>query len=122
MLKYQMQRLGVQMEKLLNNKLEDVIDCIKESSEYKKCLELQNKMNDNDEIKELINNIKVLQKKYIKSNYSESVKNELDEVTCKLNNIPIYVSYLDNLEKVNYKIEYVKDYLNDYFVNLLNNK
>ena len=110
------------MEKLLNNKLEDVIDCIKESSEYKKCLELQNKMNDNDEIKELINNIKVLQKKYIKSNYSESVKNELDDVTCKLNNIPIYVSYLDNLEKVNYKIEYVKDYLNDYFVNLLNNK
>ena len=110
------------MEKLLNNKLEDVINCIKESSEYKKCIELQSKMNDNTDIIELVKKIKVLQKKYIKSNYSSEVKDELDNVTEELNNIPIYATYLDNLEKVNYRIEYVKDYLNDYFVNLLNNK
>jgi len=108
------------MEKLLNNKLDDVINCIKESSEYKKCLELQTKMNDNTDIIELVKKIKLLQKKYIKSNYSSDVKTELDEVTEKLNSIPIYASYLENLEKVNYKIEFVKDYLNNYFVDLLN--
>ena len=109
------------MESLLS-RLDDVINCIKESHEYKKCLELQDKMSKNTEIIDLINKIKILQKKYINSNYSDDIKSELDTVNNQLNSIPIYVSYLEYLEKVNYKIEYVKDYLNNYFVNLLNSK
>lgn len=109
------------MEKLLN-KIDNIIFCIKDSFEYKKCIELQEKMNHNSEITDLVNQIKMLQKRYIKSNYSSDIKNELDVITNKLNSIPIYATYLECLEIVNYKIEYVKDYLNDYFINLLNNK
>lgn len=109
------------MEKLLNS-IDDVIDCIKYSQEYKKCLELQDKMSGNSEITELVKKIKFLQKKYIKSNYSSSVKEELDKTNEQLMNIPVYVMYLGYLEKVNYKIEYVKDFLNDYFNKLLNEK
>ena len=91
------------MEKLLNS-IDDVIDCIKHSQEYKKCLELQDKMSGNSEITELVKKIKFLQKKYIKSNYSSSVKEELDKTNEQLMNIPVYVMYLGYLEKVNYKI------------------
>ena len=45
---------------------------------------------------------------------------ELDEVKNKLNEIPIYVIYNQNLEKVNEMINLVKDELNTYFDNLLN--
>ena len=102
--------------------LDKIINNIINSSEYKKCLQLQGRMNDNLELKELINKVKELQKKYIKSNYSEEVKNELDSCNKKLDSIPIYSVYLKNLEIVNMKIEMVKDMLNDYFNEVFNEK
>lgn len=108
------------MEKF-NNKLEDLVNTIKESDEYKKCIELKESMKDNTDITERINKIKTLQKKYIKSNYDEKIKEELDIINKELLDIPIYSIYNYNLEKVNIMIEFVKDSLNDYFYNLLNN-
>ena len=70
-----------------------------------------------------INNIlfnKNLQKKYIRSGYDSSIKSELDKLNEELFNIPIYKIYLDNLEVVNQKLDYVKDSLNDYFYKLFN--
>ena len=109
------------MEKLLN-RIDEVVECIKDSYEYKMCLSLQEQMSNNTEITELVKKIKFLQKKYIKSNYSDEVKEELDRVNEQLFNIPVYSMYLSYLDKVNYKIDYVKDYLNDYFNKLLNEK
>ena len=109
------------MEKLLS-RIDDVVNCIKSSDDYIKCIELQDKMSSNSEITELVNRIKTLQKKYIKSNYSPSIKEELDKTNDELMNIPFYAMYLSYLEKVNYKIDYVKDYMNDYFNKLLNEK
>ena len=108
------------MEKL-NRSLDNVVNCIKNSKEYKKCLELKEKMDSNSEINDLVKKIKLKQKKYIKSNDSDILK-ELDELEERLNSIPIYHTYLENLEIVNNMINYVKDELNDYFVNLLNKK
>ena len=79
-------------------------------------------MDCNQEIKKLVTEVKVLQKKYIRSNYDIDIKNELNELENKLNSIPIYVVYLQNLEKVNYMIDYVKESLNSYFDKLLNEK
>ena len=109
------------MERLLN-KLDEVIGCVKDSSEYKLCLELKEKMNNNEELSSLIKDIKRLQKKYIRSNYSDQVKSELDSANNRLMDIPIYSIYLNNLSVVNEKIEYIKDYLNQYFNDLLNKK
>ena len=108
------------MEKL-NKSLDEVVDCIKESKEYKKCLELKDKMKDNDEINSLVKEIKLKQKKYIKTNDS-NILSELNELEERLNCIPIYHIYTKNLEKVNEYINYVKDELNDYFDKLLNKK
>ena len=101
--------------------LDDVINTIKNSSEYKLCISLKKEMDSNDEIKELINKVKELQKKYIKSGYDEKIKKELDIVNDDLLQIPIYSIYNDNLAIVNERIEYVKDSLNDYFYKLFNN-
>lgn len=102
--------------------LDEVIICIKESPEYKMCISLKEKMENNEKIKELVTKVKELQKKYVRSNYDSEVKKELDSINKSLEEIPIYNIYLENLEKVNEKIEYVKDSLNDYFYKLLNEK
>lgn len=108
------------MEKL-NRSLDEVVNCIKNSKEYKKCIELKEKMKSNDEINSLVKEIKLKQKKYIRSNDS-NILSELNELEERLNSIPIYHVYTKNLEKVNEYISYVKDELNDYFIELLNKK
>ena len=106
------------MEKL-NKSLDEVVDTIKNSKEYKKCTLLKEKMETNDEINSLVKEIKSKQKKYIKSGDS-NLLSELNELEERLNCIPIYHVYTENLEKVNYMINYVKDELNEYFDILLN--
>lgn len=106
----------------VNKALDEVILCIKDSKEYKDCLAIKEKMSSNKELLELIERVKSLQKKYIRSNYDSLVKKELDEVNEELMKIPIYNIYLECLNSVNYKIDYVKDSLNEYFDNLLNEK
>ena len=107
------------MENFYNN-LEELIDYIKNTIEYKKCLELKSKMRSNSDINSLIENIKNLQKKYIKSNYDSDIKLELDKLNDELNNIPLYITYSENLEKVNQMISYVNDELTDYFYKIFN--
>ena len=45
----------------VNNKVDELIDYIKNTSDYKMCLKLKSQMNDNKELIELINEIKKLQ-------------------------------------------------------------
>lgn len=106
------------MEKL-NKSLDEVVDCIKNSKEYKKCIKLKEQMKSNDEINSLVKEIKLKQKKYIRSNDS-NILSELNELEERLNSIPIYHIYTENLEKVNNMINYVRDELNEYFDKLLN--
>ena len=104
----------------LNRAIDDVINCIVESFEYRKCMAIKEQMMNNSSLMELINNIKKLQKKYVATN-DEKVLSILNENIEKLNTIPIYVVYMQYLEKVNEMINLVKDELNDYFVDILNN-
>ncbi len=106
----------------MNRALNDVVDYIKDSNEYKTCLDLKKRMSDNEEVNALVRQVKILQQKYIKSNYNKEIKKELDEINKRLNDIPIYVIYKQNLEKVNNMINTVKDELNNYFDDLLNKK
>lgn len=107
------------MEKLYKA-IEEVVECIKNSKEYMSCITLKNKMSNNEEIVKLVNEVKSLQKKYVKSNYDDDIKKQMDQVNSRLCEIPIYVQYLNDLEMVNLKIELVKDSLNEYFYKLLN--
>ena len=108
------------MVRQLNNALEDIVLYIKNSNDYKMCIELKEKMSKNKDLCSLIEEIKNTQKKYVKSNYDENIKKELDILENKLNEIPIYVIYMQHLNRVNEMINLVKDELNDYFYKLLN--
>jgi len=105
-----------------NKSLEEVISYIQNSNEYQTCISLKEQMNDNEEIKELVNQIKILQKKYIRSDYDSTLKEELNQLEEKLNNIPVYHIYSSHLERVNEMIDTVKESLNQYFQELLNKK
>ena len=104
----------------MNKELNDLVDYIKNTSEYKACIDLKEKMSSNEEVIALVKKVKELQKKYIKSNYDKEIKKELDIANERLSNIPIYVVYKQNLEKVNEMINTVKYELNNYFDKLLN--
>lgn len=103
----------------LNKALEEVINAIINSDDYKSCVQLKEKMSTNKEICELVEKIKTLQKKYVREN-DEEVLEELKSLEGRLNEIPIYVIYIQHLEKVNKMINYVKDELNEYFYKVLN--
>ena len=75
---------------------------------------------ENQNLMNLIDKLKDVQKKYVKSNYDKSIKDELDLLEEKLQQVPIYVSYMAHLEKVNDMLSYVEDDLNQFFYQLLN--
>ena len=107
------------MEKKLSNRIDDLVDYIINTKEYKNCIKYKEEMEKDDNIKEKVSNIKKLQKKYVNSN-DISIKEELDKLEDELNNMDLYIKYNQNLEVVNKMISYTKDELNDYFYNLLN--
>jgi len=99
--------------------LNKIIEYITNSSEYKKCISLKDKMINNTKLMDKINKVKELQKRYIKSN-DLSIKNELDLLIEELNNEPLYYNYMNNLEVVNEMISFVNDELNNYFYKVIN--
>ncbi len=107
------------LNKEIEKDLDNIINYIINSKEYIKCIEIKKKMKNNKKIQSLINEIKTLQKKYIRES-DESIKKELEIKEKELNEIPIYAEYNNNLEVVNNMINLVKDELNDYFYNILN--
>lgn len=106
----------------LNRSIDELVDVIINSNEYQNVIEIKKKMDTNKELKELINEVKTLQKKYVKNNYDSELKEELEKKEKELNDIPIYAIYNENLDKVNEMINLVKDELNDYFYKKLNPK
>lgn len=110
------------MAKWLNRALDEVISVITSSRDYRICIELQEKMKKNQNLMDLIDKLKEAQKRYVKSNYDKSIKGELDLLEEKLQQIPIYVSYMMHLVKVNDMLSYVEDDLNQFFYQLLNSQ
>ena len=107
------------MEKKLNKALDELIYVVKNSYDYKKCIEIKEKLSKNDDVKRLVNEIKQYQKKYVRENNKDILK-ILDDKTKELKEIPLYNVYMRHLEKVNEMIEVIKEELNEYFDNLLN--
>lgn len=104
----------------VNQAIDEIVNYIKSSSEYKNIISIKSQMCMNDELNSLISSIKSIQKKYVRSGYDFKYKEELDKLNEQLNEFPIYFIYQNNLEVINQKINYIKDTLNDYFYHLFN--
>ncbi len=107
------------MEKIVNKAMDDLILTIKNSNDYKKCMEIKEKLKNSQDVNGLVDEIKKYQKEYVRTN-DENILKMLNVKKRKLNEIPIYNSYIYYLEKVNDMIEIVKEELNNYFNNLVN--
>ena len=108
------------LSKSSKDSLDSIINFITESDEYKNCVRLKEKMSSNTEICDLTSKVKSLQKKYVRSGYDDAIKKELDSTLEKLENIPIYVIYNQNLEIVNNMISTVNEEINCYFTDKFN--
>lgn len=103
-------------------KLDNIVNYIKESSDYKNYLIYKDKISHNDELKRLIENVKNLEKKYIRSNKDNITGKKLEDEIYKLNNYNDYVMYNYYLDRVNTYLELTKNKINEYFDNLFNEK
>lgn len=112
------------MEKCVNKdtkeSLDDLINYIKSTDDYKKVIELKKEIDKDTELKKLINEVKKIQKEYVRSNFDNKVKEELDMKLNELNNNKLFVTYTYHLDKVNDMIKLVKDELNNYFYEITN--
>ena len=94
------------------NKLDEIIDEIETSDEYKRYLLLKEEIGKNKELVILINKVRQLNKDYL---HNLVKKEELDNATNELNNHPLYREYLNNISVINNKLSIVENTINNYF-------
>ena len=95
------------------DKLDEIVKYITESSDYKKMIKYKEKVSENKELLDLINEVKSLQKKYIRSKKEENIKKELDSKISLLEKYDEFVIYNYYLDKVNTNLELVKEKINN---------
>ena len=104
--------------------IDDIIDTIKSSEDYKDYLYLKEKLSHHEKANELIKEIKKLQKELVKKKVNKEDINDLDsEINNKLselNKIPLYNDFINKQEELNTLYQVIKTRLDDYFYNKLN--
>ena len=108
------------MDNNVEKALLDLKDYIENTKEYRRVLELKKDMEKSSRVVELIDEIKKVQKEYVKNSDNEKLAKTLKKLEKKLEEIPIYSEYIKNLEKVNDMIFVIKEELNDYFDKKIN--
>ena len=94
------------MVKLLNRQIDDLFQAIYESLEYQEYLSISKVIDGNDEIKQLVNEIKRLQQKSVrleeqKDDSYKEVDKVIDDKVLKLNSIPLYQEYIRRMNQLN---------------------
>ena len=99
------------------NKIDEIISKIEQSDNYLKYLDLKDKINKNNELKLLINEIKVLQKDIV---HHINKKDLLNSKLKELEENPIYREYNNTIYEINSTYSIIENELNNYFNNKLN--
>ena len=112
------------MNNKILNKMDEIIDIIKNSDEYKGYMEISNKMKNNKDIMTLIEEVKLLQKRLVKE---KSLGNDISNIDKEINNklkhleeYPIYLDYIYLQEDLNNSIGLVKTSVENYINNITN--
>ncbi len=100
--------------------LEELIDYIKNTEDYKQVIYLKKEIEKDKYLKKLIEEVRIYQKKYVKSSFDKKLKEELDNKLELLKGNKLFITYSYHLTKINDMIKLVKDELNDYFYQITN--
>lgn len=116
--------MGNWMKDRILSKTDEIIDIIKNSHEYQAYLEISNKLKDNKDIMDLIDEVKYLQKKLVKEqSLGKDIKDIDEEINRKLNQLeeyPIYLEYTYLQEDLNNSIDLVRESIEKYINNITN--
>lgn len=96
------------MNKEVISKIDTLINTIKSSNEYKEYIELLEKVSLSKEIKELTNEIRLINKKLVLTP-SVELESLLSKREKELNEIPLYLEYKYKLEELNNMLTIIKN-------------
>ena len=102
----------------INKKINDLFDKLEESKLYNDYLRVKKQLEANDEIMNLINEIKRYQK-ILANNNDKSVGEKLKSLRFNLESYPIYQSYLGIKEELENELFEIKDTFEKYFKDIL---
>ena len=112
------------MNKEILEKLEDITNYIKESDTYKEYQILKDKINNNDKITNLIEEIKIKQKELVHKEYNHEdiskLEEELTTLEKKLNEIPLYCDFLTKQIELNNTFANIKNKIEECLDQYLN--
>lgn len=112
------------MDNIILSKIEEIVNIIKNSEEYQKYIEVSNKMKNNKEIMNLIDEVKSLQKNLVKeqalSNDISLIDEEINKKLKQLEEYPIYLEYTYLQEDLDNSISLVKTSIEKYINNITN--
>lgn len=100
-------------------KVDEIINYIENTNDYKKYLLLKDRISTNLEIQSLLNEIRHLQKLLANKN-DMNIKKELEIKNELLRNIPLYREYLNILDDINNIFNIIETQINNYFNNKVN--
>lgn len=91
---------------MIENKIDNLFNAIKESKEYQAYLEIGDVLNKDEEIKSLVKEIKELQKESVNLEYKgddsyKEIDKTIEEKVKLLNNKPHYQEYLKRMNNFN---------------------
>ena len=104
---------------MIQNKIDELFDTIKNSKEYKAYQNIGEVLKNNEEVNFLVEEIKELQQESVKLEEENNPKyKEIDKVIEEkvntLNNIPVYQEYLRRMDEFNDIIAYSKNNIEKY--------
>lgn len=102
----------------INKKINDLFDELEESKLYNDYLRVKKQLEANDEIMNLIKEIKRYQK-ILANNNDKSVGEKLKNLRFNLESYPIYQSYLGIKEELENELFEIKDTFEKYFKDIL---
>ena len=106
-----------QLNKDINDKLDEIINEIETSPIYQKYLLLKEKISNDKELMNLINRVRVMQKDVL---HHKKSKEDLNILLDELNSNPLYIEYSNTIYEINNNYGIIETSINNYFDKLLN--
>lgn len=108
--------VNMYQDKEIIEKTKELVKTIKEDNLYKEYMELRHELKSNKEINNKIEEVKRLQRKYVKGNYQDKeILDNINTLTKELEAIPLYYIYSQKEEELNNNLLLIKEGLSSSF-------